>query len=136
MKVVRYLLVEKIWKLRMLVILHKTSVTIDLDFGMFIHISRIWICVLVKHDFGLNMLDLPSLILLLCTWDLLQNPALRIKQNVRSISVGEENEAFFIRVWKSLPNRRIVKILRGIPKGKAQRGQYVLAVGLGCYKLY
>ena len=33
--------------------------------------------------------------------------------------VGEENETFFIR--------------RGSPKGKAQRGQYLLAVGLRCY---
>ena len=60
-------------------------------------------------------------------------------------SVGEENEAFFIRVenktffirvWKSLPRRRILKTLRGSLTGRAQRGQHLLAVGLGCYKWY
>ena len=45
-------------------------------------------------------------------------------------SVGEGNEAFFISVWKPLPNRRVLKTLRGSPKGKAQ---YLLAVGFGCY---
>ena len=39
-------------------------------------------------------------------------------------SVGKENEAFFIRVWKPLLSRRVLKTLRGSPKGKAQRGQY------------
>ena len=33
-------------------------------------------------------------------------------------SVWEENEAFFIRVWKLLHSRRVLKILRGSPKGK------------------
>ena len=47
-------------------------------------------------------------------------------------SVGEENEAFFVRVWKLLPSRCILKNL----KGKAQRGQYLLAVDFGCYKWY
>ena len=41
-------------------------------------------------------------------------------------SVGEENETFFIRVWKSLLSRRVLKTLRGSPKGKTQRGQYLL----------
>ena len=50
--------------------------------------------------------------------------------------VGEENETFFIRVWKLLPNKRVSKILRGSSKGKAQRGQYLLVVDLGCYKWY
>ena len=36
-------------------------------------------------------------------------------------SVGEENETFFIRVWKPLT---------GSLRGKVQRGQYLLAVGL------
>ena len=45
----------------------------------------------------------------------------------------EENEAFFIRVWKPLSSRRILKILKRSLKGKAQRGQYLLAVGLDCY---
>ena len=31
-------------------------------------------------------------------------------------SVGEENETFFIRVWKPLPSRRVLKTLRGSPK--------------------
>ena len=35
--------------------------------------------------------------------------------------VGEENEAFCIRVWKPLPSRRVLKTLRGSPKGKALR---------------
>ena len=47
-----------------------------------------------------------------------------------------ENETPFIWVWKSLPNRRVLKTLRGSPKGKAQRRQCRLAVGLGRYKWY
>ena len=39
-------------------------------------------------------------------------------------------------MWKPLHSRRVLKSLRGSPKGKAQRGQYLLAVGLGCYKWY
>ena len=35
---------------------------------------------------------------------------------------------------KPLPGRHVLKTLRGSPKGKAQRGQYLLAVGLGRYK--
>ena len=49
--------------------------------------------------------------------------------------VGEENETLFIRVWKPLPSRCVLKTLRESLKGKAQRGQYLLAVGLGCYKI-
>ena len=52
---------------------------------------------------------------------------------VISTSVGEENETPFIRVWKPLPNRCVLKTLRVSLKGKAQRGQYLLAVGLGRY---
>ena len=37
-------------------------------------------------------------------------------------SVGEEYEAFFIRVWKPLPSIHVLKTLSGSPKGKAQRG--------------
>ena len=48
--------------------------------------------------------------------------------------VGEENETFFIRVWKLLPSKRILRTLRGSPKGKSQRGQYLLGVGLGRYR--
>ena len=42
----------------------------------------------------------------------------------------------FIKVWKSLPSKCVLKTLRGSLKGKAQRGQYLLTVGLGCYKWY
>ena len=51
-------------------------------------------------------------------------------------SVGEGNKAFLVRVWKPLPSRRVLRTLRGSPKGKAQGGQHQLAVGLGCYKRY
>jgi len=33
--------------------------------------------------------------------------------------VGEENRAFFLRVWKPFPNLRVLKTLRGSLKGKA-----------------
>ena len=36
-------------------------------------------------------------------------------------SVGEENETFLIRVWKPLRSRRVLKTVRGSPKGKTQR---------------
>ena len=39
-------------------------------------------------------------------------------------------------MWKPLPNRRVLKTLRGSLKGNAERGQYLLAVSLGCYKWY
>ena len=45
--------------------------------------------------------------------------------------VDEENETPFIRVWKPLPNGRVLN-----PWGEVQRGQYLLAVGLGHYKWY
>ena len=45
--------------------------------------------------------------------------------------VGEENETPFIRVWK--PADAFLKTLRGNPKGKIQRGQYLLAMCLGGY---
>ena len=52
-------------------------------------------------------------------------------------SVGEEeNKTFFIRAWKLLLSRPVLKTLKGSPKGKAQREQYLLAVGLGRYKWY
>ena len=50
--------------------------------------------------------------------------------------LGEENETFFIRGWKPLPSRRVLKTLRESSKGKAQRGQYLLEVGLDGYKWY
>ena len=34
------------------------------------------------------------------------------------ISIGKGNEPFFIRVWKSLPNRRVLKF-----RGEAQKGK-------------
>ena len=42
----------------------------------------------------------------------------------------ERGIAFFIRMWKPHPSTRVLKTLRGSPKGKTQRGQYLLAVGL------
>ena len=36
-------------------------------------------------------------------------------------------------VWKSLSSRCVLKTLKGSLKGKAQRGQYLLAMGLGSY---
>ena len=50
---------------------------------------------------------------------------------MRSTLVGEENETPFIRVWKPLRSSRVLKILKESPKGKVQRGQYLLAVGRG-----
>ena len=50
--------------------------------------------------------------------------------------VGEENGTFFTRVWKPLPSKRVLKTLRGSPKRKTQRGQYLLAVGLSYYSWY
>ena len=52
------------------------------------------------------------------------------------MSVGEENEIPFIRVWKPLLSRRVLKTLRGSTKEKAQRGQYLLVVSMGYYKWY
>ena len=54
---------------------------------------------------------------------------------VRPTLVRVRNETFLVRVWKPLRSGRVLK-LRGSPKGKAQRGQYPLAVGLGYYKWY
>ena len=45
----------------------------------------------------------------------------------------EENKASFIRVWTPLPNRLVLKTLREILEGKAQKEQYQLAVGLDSY---
>ena len=41
---------------------------------------------------------------------------------VRSMSVGEGNKTFLIRVWKPLSSKHVLKTLSGSPKGKAQRG--------------
>ena len=45
---------------------------------------------------------------------------------------GERNN--FIRVWKPLRDICILKALR--ERGKTKKRQYLLAVGLGCYKWY
>ena len=54
---------------------------------------------------------------------------------VRSHIGWEENETPFIRMWKPLPSRRVLKTLRRSPKGKTQRRQHLLAVGLSRYAL-
>ena len=36
-------------------------------------------------------------------------------------------------MWKPLPSRLVLKTLKGNLEGKAQRGQYLQAVDLGCY---
>ena len=46
---------------------------------------------------------------------------------MRSHISWEENETPFIRVWNL--SLAVLKTLRGSPKGKAQRGQYLLEVG-------
>ena len=43
----------------------------------------------------------------------------------------EENEEFFIKVWKPLPNIHVLN-----PWDKVQGGQYLLTVGLSYYKWY
>ena len=48
--------------------------------------------------------------------------------------VGVRNKIFILRMWKPLPSRRVLKTLKGNPKGEAQREQYLLAVDLDCYK--
>ena len=48
------------------------------------------------------------------------------------ISWGEEWSILYKGVETS-PSQTRLKTLRGSPKGKAQRGQYLLAVSLGCY---
>ena len=42
----------------------------------------------------------------------------------------------YIRVWKPLPNKHVLKTLRESPEGEAQRGPDLLVVGLSCYKWY
>ena len=46
---------------------------------------------------------------------------------------GEFEIAFFIKAWKPLSSKCVIKTLRGSPKGKAQREQYLLTVDLGYY---
>ena len=47
---------------------------------------------------------------------------------MRSLSVGEKNEPFFIRAWKPLPSRHVLKALRRSPEGKTKKDNI-------CYKL-
>ena len=51
-------------------------------------------------------------------------------------SVGEENEVFFIRVWKPLSNKHVLKTLRGSPKGKTQKRTISASGGLKHPYLY
>ena len=48
------------------------------------------------------------------------------------IFVGEENETLFIRVWKPLPNKRVLKQWGWRQYIASQSGQYLLTVGLSC----
>ena len=54
---------------------------------------------------------------------------------VRSHICWRGEQSIFIRVWKPLPSRRVLKTLRGSLEGKTQRGQYLIAVGLVPYKV-
>ena len=45
--------------------------------------------------------------------------------------VGEENEAFLIRVWKSLPSKHVLKTLRGSVKWKSPKRTISVSGGLG-----
>ena len=47
-----------------------------------------------------------------------------------STLIGEGNETFLIRVRKPLPNRHVLKTLRGSPKKTISASG-----GLGCYKI-
>ena len=49
-----------------------------------------------------------------------------------STSVGKGNKAFLIRVWKPLPNRRVLKLWGWRWYVTSESGQYMLAVDLGC----
>ena len=50
--------------------------------------------------------------------------------------VGELNGALFIRMWKPLPSKYVLKTLKGSSKGKVQGEQHPLVVGLRHYKWY
>ena len=47
--------------------------------------------------------------------------------------LGGERNIFHKGVDTSLPSRRVLKTVRENPENKAQREQYLLAVGLGYY---
>ena len=44
--------------------------------------------------------------------------------------VGEENKTFFIRVWKPLPRRRVLKILEGKPERESSKKTIFASGGL------
>ena len=44
--------------------------------------------------------------------------------------IGEENEAFFIRVWKPLPSRRVLKIL-----SEARKRKWTISASSGLWLL-
>ena len=50
--------------------------------------------------------------------------------------VGKGNKTFFIRVWKPLSSRRVLKPWGWRRYVTGQSGQCLLAVGLDCYKLW
>jgi len=56
-------------------------------------------------------------------------PVLASRSQTREVQL-QENESFFIRVWKPFSSIRFLKTLRGSSKGKVQKGQYLLAVDL------
>ena len=65
-----------------------------------------------------------------------ENVASRRGWIVRShIGWRGERSIFFIRVWKPILSRHVLKTLRGSSEGKAQRRQYLLAVRLGWFSL-
>ena len=70
-------------------------------------------------------------------WQLLQKREIQSYKNDGNGEIpyrlGRRTKHFFIRVWKPPPNKHVLKTLRGSPKQKAQRGQYLLVVGLSCY---
>ena len=58
-------------------------------------------------NYPIHMKNLSTEVILLVVVELLD-----------STSVGEENETPFIRVWKPLSSKRVLKTLRESPKGK------------------
>ena len=50
---------------------------------------------------------------------------------MRSHIVGEENETLFIRVWKPLPSRRVLKNLEGKPERKSPKRKISASGGPG-----
>ena len=60
-----------------------------------------------------------------------------MSEDIVRFHLGWEGErSILYKGWKLLPSIRILKNLSGSPKEKAQKGQYLLAVDLGCHKWY